>query len=342
MIRYIVCLLLLATVGHTATYEITKTIPGDYATLAIAEAAWDIDLVAGDSSITFNITAAALEGATTIDGAVTNATHFLTVTTSGSARHAGVWSASAYRLSATYRPLYLDDDFIVIDGIQVEAIGTADSRFSIDSRGNEATIKNCIVRHESTGSNFGGGIYLAGTGVSFVFNNIIYDTNDAPAERGINCQTSDGDSRCYNNTIVNFIQGINGGFLNAVAINNIIWGCEVPVGSEQVYGSSPYSHHNATDSSSFSYGAQCGGNCGAGDITGMSDPFVDLANQNFLLANGSSDPAEDGSSESGVLTTDILGTSRPQSTNWDIGAHEYPAGEPGGGWQGGLIPVSIQ
>ena len=96
-------LLLCHTIASGATYNRTYTVGSglDHATLALAEAAHGQDLVSNDSSLTFDIQDAVEEaGTVTIDGYTTDATHFLTVTTSGSGRHSGVYSTSAYRIVA--------------------------------------------------------------------------------------------------------------------------------------------------------------------------------------------------------------------------------------------------
>ena len=320
MKKLLLFLILLAGCVNAATYDITKTIPGDYATLAIAEAAWDIDLVSGDSSITYNITAAAVEGQTYISGATSSATSFITVTTSGTARHSGTYSTSAWRIETTSggEAMWIPDDFVTLDGLQIYVT----TNNGLKPENNEGTIiKNCIVRGDAIDGDADRGFYAAGLLNASLWNNIVYNFSIA----GIYLTSSSGSNLCYNNTVVDCAKGITGGYKNVIAINNIIYGC-----TSQSNDDIGEATNNATDLSSITY-SDCGG-CGANDIYSMADPFVNYASDNFLLDDGTSDPAEGGTSLSGVFTDDILGVSRPQSTSWDIGAHEYPVAATSSGW----------
>ena len=70
---------------------------------------------------------------------------------------------------------------------------------------------------------------------------------------------------------------------------------------------------------------------GANSVTGIADPFVDRANDDFRLAAGAA-PVDAGTdlSASTSVDTDIAGTARPEGAAWDIGAHELVAAGPSG------------
>lgn len=317
--------MLMATVSFSATNNRTYTIgsAGDYPTLAAAEADTEQDLVSNDSSITFQFIGGswADQSATTIDGSVSNATHFMTVTAIGDARHNGIWDASgAVRFSAGFQPFKVADDFCVVDGIQVIVTGTADFRNVLDAfTGGGTTVKNCIIRSTSTGSK-AIGIFAGGSVDVFIFNNIIYDVNGI----GIKIFTGDNNGWVYNNTLHNCDTALWTSFHDGQFVNNMAFGSiDVLIGSPSTVN---LSHNNATNNGSITY-TSCG-SCGADDVLSISDPFNNISGDDFSYASGTSDGVEDGSAESGVVTDDIIGTSRPQSTNWDIGAFEFESGEP--------------
>jgi hypothetical protein len=60
---------------------------------------------------------------------------------------------------------------------------------------------------------------------------------------------------------------------------------------------------------------------GPNEITGQDPLFVDKANSNCRLQNGS--PAIDAGTNLASVTTDILEVARPQGLRTDIGAYEY-------------------
>lgn len=334
MIKYLLSLLLLATVSFSATNNRTYTIgsAGDYPTLAAAEADTEQDLVSNDSSITFQFIGGswADQSATTIDGSISDPTHFMTITAIGDARHNGIWDASgAIRFSASFNPLRLSDDYLVVDGIQSTCTGSASFRNAIVTSGSDGyTIKNCIVKWQNTGASGSQGILATGSTVaSYVLNNIVYDVVTSGNDGAGIAHRGKADS-CWtiSNIIVNCDLAFDGTFLDGVYRNNIVYNCPVFFDGDAQSTNNP-SHNNATDLSSINY--NCGG-CGTGDVTSMSDPFNAIGSDDFSFASGTSDGVEDGSDQSEIHTdaNDIIGTSRPQLTNWDIGAFEFISGEP--------------
>lgn len=86
-------------------------------------------------------------------------------------------------------------------------------------------------------------------------------------------------------------------------------------------------------------------NCGAisnsGTNTTLSNnttgtpSFTNAASDDFTLTSGS-DARDAGTDVSATLTTDYIGTSRPQNGTFDIGAYEYIVSEGGGGSSGNI------
>ena len=66
-----------------------------------------------------------------------------------------------------------------------------------------------------------------------------------------------------------------------------------------------------------------------------SPSFTNAATGNFTLQSGSS-CRDAGLNLSATLTTDYIGTSRPQNGTFDIGAYEYLISVGGGGSTGNL------
>lgn len=67
-------------------------------------------------------------------------------------------------------------------------------------------------------------------------------------------------------------------------------------------------------------------------VTG-SPSFTNAATADFTLQSGSS-CRDAGTDLSATLTTDYIGTSRPQNGTFDIGAYEYPVSTQTGGFSG--------
>ena len=307
----------MAMTGYTATYEITKTIDssgGDYPDLATAEAAWDIDLVAGDSSITFNITGEQVEPATTIDGATTNPTHFITITSSGDGRHAGVYSASFWRIETASMGLTVSDNHTVIDGILVASTGA----YAIQATGADSvTVKNCVFPG-------GTGAYaiFANNGL-LVFNCVFYDWNtrlirasgnsyyDIYGNTFVDCGDASGDYYLYNNASPATTDVRNNLFYHG--------------SSNTVQGNGPLvvtGDYNATDSASLDYpGGSCGGSCGGNDVNNLSTTesniFENYAGNDYRIKSGSGLPSV-GVDLGAAYNTDIAGNAR----TWSIGAFE--------------------
>ncbi len=292
----------------------TDCVAGDcYLTLQAAETAEQRDLVAADTNLVFVIKGSWTSAAatTSFDGFTTDATRDIKITTAGSARHAGTYLATAYRAeSSSADVISIKDDYVTIDGLQISQTGANEG---IISQNSFTTVTNCIVRGDGEGGSSTWGIYCW-TGTNHkVFNCIVYDWGTV----GIYCATTiAADDLIYHNTIVDCAIGINGGYTDALSINNIIWSCATPIQGAPASGSG----YNATDAGSITY-TDCGGGCGTGDILSMSDPFVAVGSDNFLLA-ASTSPVDAGTDLTATVPEDIIGTSKPVGSDSDIGANE--------------------
>lgn len=306
--------ILIPTIGFSATNNGTFTVCDtcNHISLQAAETAHQQDLVSNDSSITFEIKGDEQnlwpdEGAVSISGSTPDATHFMTITSSGTGRHNGIYDATiAYRIVSSSNPsLFIEDPFVVVGGIQINHTSTLNGLFSTQT---DITVKNCIVNHTGGTSASANGIQTQSvTGTSLIYNNIVYDAEN----RGITIGGDAASCLIYNNTVVDCGVGIEEDAGDAVMKNNMFWSNTTD--TDVSTANSP--SHNATDAASL---------VGTNNQTSISDPFVAVGSDNFLLSSATSDGAEDGTDLSGTFTDDILGTTRPESTNWDIGAHEFP------------------
>jgi hypothetical protein len=325
-------------IGYTyATYNRTITICDtcEYASVSSAETAHEQDLVNNDSSLIYQIKAEsdgtwADQSATQISGSTTGSANFITVTATGGGRHSGEYDATgAWRAAAAYQPVYVADDFTVLDGLQSNCNSTSNNRYAFWTAAEGVTVKNCIGHYTNTGAN-GYIFYMAGgdaTNKNYLQNCVGYAVGAATPNYGVGVGLTDAVGLIVTNvTIANCIYAV-GGTDNDVVLFNVIGYNNTTGFTECQPAASPLSDYNATDDASIDYNG-CG-SCGSNDITSISDPFNDASSYDFSYASSSSDGVEDGMDASAYQDSDdIIGTSRPQTTNWDIGAFEYEGGAP--------------
>ena len=307
------------------TYTVCESGGGcDYTTLQAAETAIQQDLVANDSAITFEIQNAwtSPDGQTTFSGWTCDATRFFTVTAVGAARATATFSTTAWRAESAFDALLTNEDFAVFDGLQARLTTTdASARNGIGGNGLSNTIKNCFVKG-STGSAIDGiSVIKSTTTGTVVRNNVVIDF---PAV-GINISSAaTGGVKADNNTIENCGTGVSTSAEDGIIRNTIFLNVTTPISGSP--NTTTLSEENWTDNASITY-TGCG-SCGTGDQLSQSDPFEDLAGENYLLASGST-PIDAGKDLSGDFTDAIGGKTR--DANFDKGADEFIAAAPAGG-----------
>ncbi len=315
-----IAFLLMATLSfavNTKTYTVCESGGGcDYTTLQAAESAHDQDLVANDSALTFEIqnTWASPDGATDVDGWTTDATRFLTITAVGAARASATWSTTAYRAIVSATIFTVSEAYTVIDGVQAQATLSNRQVVGIVIGGSNSTIKNCFLRGDGVAT--GVRVILVNntslTGI-IIRNNVLIEGTG----RGIwVAGAATGGVTADNNTIEDCATGIETTLGDTQIRNNIIWNATTPLIGKFV----ELSQENYTDAGSVSYGG-CS-DCGTGDQLSQSDPFVNLAGENYLLASGAT-AIDAGQDLSGDFTDAIGGKTR--DANFDKGADEFIA-----------------
>lgn len=173
---------------------VTKTVKpsgGDYTSLAAAETGEAKDLVAADEQLIIEIDGDWSGGAdtaqVTFDAAswTVDATRYVRVYTTTTARHTGKWDTDKYILSVSSQwsgVLALQIDYMEIDGLQVEATwadAATGNIMGINCTAAEDKVSNNIVRFNGGGvlgsSDVGLQWDVAGDGKHSLWNNIVYD-----------------------------------------------------------------------------------------------------------------------------------------------------------------------
>ena len=200
-------------------------------------------------------------------------------------------------------------------------------------------VRNNIFKDSDTGAigiHGGGGPFVSDRWL--VYNNIF--DGGAVSMGVIGCADSSAsypdimrDWEAYNNTVVGVTgtgngAGIYGGYQSGsytsiTAYNNLFYDT-----------SNPNNHSDNVDTVVHDYSGffTCTGTMQAesNDVTENTDPFVDSAGGDYQLDTGVNaiDAGWDGS---GTFTDDILGVTRPQGTDFDLGAYEYNSEAPESG-----------
>lgn len=308
---------------------------GTFANIAGASRQWNIALYADGVDTT----------QTEIFGWTTSPAYYLKIYTpylssevGVSQRHAGTYSTSAYRIelapAAGHAALEIDEEFVVVEGVQIRISGTAASSSGIyigypNSVGTPATVSvsNNIIMSTATtgGSHFGIWIDDIGNGGNAkIWNNLIYNFNGGATDGGFHTDVANYNLYFYNNTIVNSNNGMELANLTAATAyvkNNIVQGATTAYAcGGKCHASSDYNISNTATATG-----------GANDRVSQAVLFYDSGAHDYrpsafdsaakdVGTNLSTDPAIS-------FTYDLAGATRTGS--WDIGALEGPTGSPG-------------
>lgn len=188
-----------------------------------------------------------------------------------------------------------------------------------------ATIKNNYIEGRKTGATGTAFCIVIATGSGHTVYNNICNGQGTQAVKYSGCFQIYGtmsSPKIYNNTCYDVATGVevNASVTSAAITNNIFETVTTPVTDN---GTSTSRTTNFCDSA----GTGC-------SVTG-SPSFTNAATQDFSLQSGSN-CRDVGTDLSATLTTDYIGTSRPQNGTFDIGAYEYLVSAGGGGSTGNL------
>jgi len=312
---------------------------GDYTTLAAAIthlAAAHSDLVSLDVYADIEISGSWSSADTTaidIDGFTTDAAHYINIYTTGSARHAGIWSTSKYihAVNAAGYSFYIREPYVRFDGIQFGVTGPDQSHFWFGFVGLDATssfrLSNCIFKGHGNAT-YQEKLFNTASGIqptTYMWNCISYNWG--------------GHSNSY-------LSHVDAGSTLNIYSSTFIWHADASAGLRKEGGTmvlkNCYSGTLSGVGGGNYFGSPTMTTCAASDATGDTgldnievdtDTFVNVSagTEDFHLAADGLSPLKDvGTDTSGEgaplnFTTDIDGNTR---STWDIGADEYAAGGP--------------
>lgn len=265
------------------------------------------------------------EKSISIDGSITNATYYMKISVASEDRHDGT-AGTGFVIdpSVPGSVINLIDPYSVVEWVEVTdwgGAGWSSIGINIYNDGDYSTVRNCLVHEQVTGNNnYSIKINLAT--LSYVYNNIVYETNNQGVGIGARGSAS---NLCYifNNTVYGMNQGIKDYYDNPEIINNIAYNNTTdftfagPVSADSNYNFSKddtapgaNSIHGDTDGKSIDFISTVGG----------SEDFH-LSSTSDAIGAGIDDPLS-----KGKYTDDIDGDTR--TTVWDMGADEYVGGAP--------------
>jgi len=328
VVRYVNC----SSAGGNGTTNNESGADAAYASLSAWEAAEETDLVTdGDTHKVYcddGSSHAADTTAVTIDGWTTDSDNDITIEGDNTT---GKWDTNYYRIDTTgaVTPLSCDSVFITVNNIQLGSTntsGTTRHGLAFWYRG-DMTANNVVIKLNTT--NVGNGVYIlnnsSGT-QSYTLNNcIIYNVGEN-ATNGIRIDNLNNDTVALNNCTIS-------GYTNGVAEDITDTGFTL-----NVYNSAVFNNTDDFKGNNFSSIDYCASDDGDGtnavDISpnatesdDWANAFTNYVNGDFSVKDTSSVLYNAGTTIASV-TDDIIGTSRPQSTDYDIGAFEYQSGAP--------------
>lgn len=315
-----------------AATQLLKTVKpsgGDYTSLEACMHANEQNLVTVDKYFDVEIDGTWSSADTTkvtIHNYTTDATRYINIYTTATARHNGKWKTDAYRIEITSifpnpnTVVSVTSGYVTIKGLQVKLNGDLTNwqegiAVNISATAT-ATVAYCISWSTSSGAPIGGIKFLGGKITAY--NNIIYGWNGDSSAGLLANNGSNAEAYMYNNTVYNCGNGMLHNNFTATVItakNNILYNNVTEDWRIYNFPGTLTTANNLTKDAT------------SPDVAYRSKTltFVNITagSEDLHLVSGDTDAIDDGVDLSATFTDDIDGVTR--SGTWDIGADEFVA-----------------
>lgn len=325
-----------STPGGDGTTNATSGTNRAYASLSEWEAAEQTDLVTAGDVHKVICTGGADSTAVNLTGWTTSTTNYVIIEVDAASRHDGT-PLTGYRLTATVdfgSTLNIQQAGTVIKYLEIHNLGTTQNRATTANNADSVEYYGVIAKATSSGTATSTKCFAsesAGLTTTYYYNCLAFEgttygfhVNDFKKGVYYNCTSVDNGGAGFIRAGTGTGAGVSVA-KNCVAYNN---GTQFDNGGSSSYWDQTNSSNNATSDATTTAVPGSTGNV----ASIASSDFTDVANDDYSLASGSS-LAEAGTdlttlwssrdrTDFTVAEEDIIGTTRPQSTNWDIGAFE--------------------
>lgn len=257
----------------------------------------------------------------TIDGWTTSSTYYIRIYTPSDERHDGT-TGTGYRLNAAANPtLMIREDWTRIEGIEViSSVGGSNTCIMVETSGSsvEVLISHCLVRSAVFGimSSF----FLSGSCTIKCRNTIVYNCSSVGAWGNASAVTH----YWHNVTVCDCGTGgsPSGAFVRSSG-TYVAQNCVAQNPNDALGGGS--SHFSGTMTQSYNVSGDATAS-GTGSRTNKTVTFAAAGTDDFRLSASDAEAKDLGTDLSGdanlPVTDDIVGTSRPQGSAFDMGASE--------------------